>query len=157
MSSNAKKILLIVALTSVAAFIFLKFIGNANKKPSLATKQVGDAGISGTWDFEVFGPPPSDSKALFKVTLQQNKNSLLGTYEHQVKLRPEVAAFARIIRGEVNNDSVHILFLSETFPLLDFNGIVHAEGQSLEGECKFNTGQGFVNQPNRIWRATKVD
>jgi len=157
MKFDTKEIILTAVLTFASVFVFLKFIWSPDKWVESATKQAENVNISGNWSFYIDDPAPSTGQTFFEVSLSQNGNSLLGTYFPQVALSGELAKQAKIIRGEVRDGKLSFLFLIETFPLMEFKGKIALSGDEIGGQSKFNTGNGFFDQPDRAWRAKKLN
>jgi len=157
MKFETKKILLILAILGALVVIFVKVMGSINKTTVFTPGPAENIDISGSWDFKVFGPNVSQPPALFKVLIKQNGDSITGIFNPQVKLVEPLASQAKLVMGDMKRGSLSFVFLIETFPEMKFKGRVSTSGRELEGAYKFNTGNGFIDQPDRTWKAEKTD
>lgn len=161
MKLDTKKILLIIGLIFLVALVLVLKFKNTHKLGKvvkLETTQSDSLDISGAWEMEIVNPPPATENAFYSITFKQNKNSLIGTFVPKVdNSSPDFKLKSKIVRGEIRNGNLNFLMLIQNFPLLECRGEISSTLKELAGACKFNTGLGFFNQPDRAWNAKKSD
>ena len=155
--NTIKTILVLVPVSLIGLVFFMKYKNSCPTSYSkLDAAQSAAVELSGEWIFDLYDLPPSSGKATFALSLKQDKNSLMGKFIPKIDKTVGMENAAKIVRGDFQGGKLNFLLLIETSPLLECKSEAFLSATEISGTCKFNTGRGFLNQPDRVWRAEKV-